>query len=574
MRIYWFISLLLVSACSSESQDQELPKKEIRDKDKDLASLAADFSEKILSPHENIHVAVGYGLANSILVIGDEKDMIIDTMGGVETAEVVLEDLSKYSDNEIDTIVYTHFHIDHVGGAQAFINKFGEVDVISHRDTSSEVEKFFGIKRELIGQRSQKMFGLILKDRDQALSHGIGIKLEAGVDTPGYIKPTITFDQKFTKTIGGRKVDFYHAPGETDDQIFVWIEEMKALFPGDNIYKAFPNIYTIRGTSYRSFQSWYKSLEKMMSLEPEILVPSHGVPIVGKEEIQKVLSNYRDAVKYVHDQTHSLLNAGYTPVEAAQLVKLPDSLRNNEYLFELYGNVEWSARNLFNGNYGWFDGNPTNLFPFTEKELGKRIGSLISENTLQEELESSIVNKDYQWTLYLADMLEAKNGESIDVNNAKAVALKALGEDAYNPNAKSFYLSTYADLKDETDKKREALLTTEESTGEDVLRQLSLNMFYEVMSTRLNPENVSNTSIQKKIYFRDLNEIWELSIHNSVFTYKEVSSEMHDIEMDSLTFKLLVTGNLNAITDILVSNKLAQGDDKRGFLNFLAFFTE
>ena len=47
MRIYWFISLLLVSACSSENQDQELPKKEIRDKDKDLASLAADFSEKI-----------------------------------------------------------------------------------------------------------------------------------------------------------------------------------------------------------------------------------------------------------------------------------------------------------------------------------------------------------------------------------------------------------------------------------------------------------------------------------------------------------------------------------------------
>ena len=75
------------------------------------------------------------------------------------------------------------------------------------------------------------MFGLILKNKDKAETNGIGIKLEAGIDTPGYVKPNITFDEMLTMEISGKSVDFYHAPGETDDQLFVWIEEMKALFP-------------------------------------------------------------------------------------------------------------------------------------------------------------------------------------------------------------------------------------------------------------------------------------------------------------------------------------------------------
>ena len=188
------------------------------------------------------------------------------------------------------------------------------------------------------------MFGLILQNKDKAESNGIGIKLEAGIDTPGYVRPNITFDETLSMQISGKKVDFYHAPGETDDQLFVWIDEMKALFPGDNIYKAFPNVYTIRGTSYRSFRSWYKSIEKMMSLEPEILVPSHGKPILGKEKIQNILGTYRDAIKYVHDQTMRYLNMGFSPTDASQMVRLPDNLSTDPYLFELYGTVEWFTK--------------------------------------------------------------------------------------------------------------------------------------------------------------------------------------------------------------------------------------
>ena len=140
----------------------------------------------------------------------------------------------------------------------------------------------------------------------------------------------------------------------------------------------------------------------MISLEPEILVPSHGKPITGKEKIKDILSTYRDAIKYVHDQTMRYLNMGFSPTEASQMVRLPENLSSDPYLYELYGTVEWSSRNLFNGYFGWFDGNPTNLYPFTENEFNTRLLELVSLEKIEEELQKAMDDEDYQWALHLS----------------------------------------------------------------------------------------------------------------------------------------------------------------------------
>ena len=80
---------------------------------------------------------------------------------------------------------------------------------------------------------------------------------------------------------------------------------------------------------------------------------------------------------------------GFSPTDASQMVRLPDNLSTDPYLFELYGTVEWSSRNLFNGYFGWFDGNPTNLYPFKESELNRRILELVSIDKIEEELRKS-----------------------------------------------------------------------------------------------------------------------------------------------------------------------------------------
>ena len=65
------------------------------------------------------------------------------------------------------------------------------------------------------------------------------------------IEPTHTFDEKLSINEAGFNLVLYHAPGETNDQIIIHWPEKDVLFPADNIYKAFPNLYAVRGTAAR-----------------------------------------------------------------------------------------------------------------------------------------------------------------------------------------------------------------------------------------------------------------------------------------------------------------------------------
>ena len=51
-----------------------------------------------------------------------------------------------------------------------------------------------------------------------------------------------------------------HAPGETDDQIAIYVPELKLLCPADDIYPHFPNLYPIRGAPVRSVTQWSATL--------------------------------------------------------------------------------------------------------------------------------------------------------------------------------------------------------------------------------------------------------------------------------------------------------------------------
>jgi alkyl sulfatase BDS1-like metallo-beta-lactamase superfamily hydrolase len=117
----------------------------------------------------------------------------------------------------------------------------------------------------------------------------------------------------------------------------------KILFAADNIYKAFPNIYAIRGTPTRNALQWINSLDLMRNLRAKYLIPSHTKPIVGENQIYEIITIYRDAIQFVHDQTVRSMNKGLTPDEiiGEKLIQLPDHLREHPYLQEFYGTIDW-----------------------------------------------------------------------------------------------------------------------------------------------------------------------------------------------------------------------------------------
>ena len=384
----------------------------------------------------------------------------------------------------------------------------------------------------------------------------------------GYVKPDLTFNDQLKITISEIDIELYHAPGETNDQIFVWLPNHKSLMPGDNIYKTFPNLYTIRGTTHRDVKGWINSLDHMKKFNPEFLFPSHTKPIVGKDEIRNVLNIYRDAIQYIHDQTIRLMNLGMYPDEIAEEIELPENIANSPYLYEFYGTVRWSVKSIFNGYLGWFSGNPSELDPLSREEKAIRISSLAGGNeVLIERLREAVENEDMQWALELSDHLIALDNFNDEVRDLRIKALIFEGSRSSNPNKRNYFLTSAYELNEGFIES-----TLVDRTSEDLLKHISINTLFDVLSTRYNPENSSNDNLTVCFNFSSgLKK--NITIRNKVAVIGGSNDEDCYITVltDEMQLKKVLTGLSNPVSSIASGEMQIEGNQIT-FLQFLSKF--
>lgn len=527
-----FISLI---SCSSDSKTTPTFSNKLLTNN-DLKAHSHSFEKQIIEAAPGIHIAIGYGLANSILIEGKGGNIIVDCMESSKTASEVKKAFDSISDQPTKAIIYTHFHPDHTFGAKAMAGDDKPM-IVAHETTQSHIEKLVNVIRPIITKRSYRMFGNLL-DQEALVNAGIGPFL--GLDTEvqwGVLKPNKTFATELEIELAGVPLKLVHAPGETDDQIFVWIADRKILLSGDNIYKTFPNLYTIRGTSYRDIKKWAKSLDKMRYLEPEILIPSHTKPIHGKDSIYTALTQYRDAIQYVHDQTIRHINKGETPDEIAENVQLPANLQSSPYLKEFYGRVDWSVKSVFNGYLGFFDGNPSTLLPLKRKEKATNMAKLAGGyNQLKSKAQKALDNKELQWALELTDFLLVLEPKDQEVSNIRYSCLIGLGEASSNPNARHYYLTSALELK--------GLEIPNQKATEEVAQTLTLQSIFDGLAVNLIPEK--STDIHQKVvfHFTDIDSYWSIQVRNNIAEIQNFKIPEPDIAiaMKSSDFKNLVTG--------------------------------
>ena len=507
MKIKFLIPILLFIFSCSETEPIEEAKEATPE---DLINHTEEFRKEIIEVTEGIHVAVGFALANAIMIEGDGSNIIIDTTGTVETAQEVKDLFDSINSNPVEAIIYTHNHGDHTYGATVFAED--STEIYAHESTGKYLSRVIGILRPIISSRSSRMFGNVLP-REEVENNGIGPFLEIGRDgrKPGLLYPTKTFSDKLAFTAAGIKIELYHAPGETNDQLFVWLPEKRALFPGDNFYKTFPNLYTIRGTPYRDLVGWVNSIDMMRYLEPEYLVPSHTRPLVGAKTINNLLTTYRDAIQYVHDQTIRLMNMGMEPDEIAESLILPKHLGDSPYLQEFYGSPAWSAKNVFSGYLGWFDGNPSSLKPLPKREEATNIINLAGGwDKLFQEAEQSYLNEEFQWSLQLTDYLLRMKPDDRQTQLLRQSALVALGAKESNPNSRYYYLSSAREL-DENYKPNDILLP-----DIDVVKKYPIEAMMEVLKVNVIPEKSIDKDMQLLFTFTDSTKTFSLFLRKGV----------------------------------------------------------
>ena len=560
------LSTILVSCSKPSSYDIEIP---ITSEVEKLIQHTSEFDKQVLSYETSggkIHFAIGFGIANSIMVEGDKGNIIIDASDSVFEAEKIYSLFSQKNSNPIKAIIYTHNHGDHTFGTAFYVNNQDEKpQIIAHEDTDYYVQRIMGILNPIITERSNRMFGTLLSDED-LINVGIGPSLNVAKSPTGYIKPNVTFKDYLELDIAGIKIELFHAPGETNDQLFVWLPEHKALLPGDNVYKTFPNLYTIRGTTHRDVVGWVNSIDHMKNFDAEYLFPSHTKPIIGKENIKEILTIYRDAIQYIHDQTIRLMNEGLYPDQIAELIKLPEHIANSPYLYEFYGTVRWSVKSIFNGYLGWFSGNPSELDPLSRKERAIRISKLAGgDKALLEQLYSAVENEDMQWALELSDHLITLDYFIDDVKDLRKKALIYEGSRSSNPNKRNYFLTAALELNESFEKN----ILIERT--EELLEQISIDTLFSVLSVRFNPEKTNEELTACFNFSSGISK--NIDIRNDVAVVSDIKQQECDlyIQTDEIEFKKILVGLESPISS-LASGKIEIEGGSTQFLQFLSMF--
>ncbi|MDC3323376.1 MBL fold metallo-hydrolase [Gammaproteobacteria bacterium] len=561
MKFLFFIPFFFIIFSCSETTSIEASKSPTPD---DLIAHTSEFKKEVIEVTEGVHVAIGYALANAILVEGENSNIIIDTTGTIETAREVKALFDVINSNPIEAIIYTHNHGDHTYGATVFAED-SNPDIYAHDSTEEYLSRVIGIIRPIISARSNRMFGNSLP-KSEVENNGIGPFLEIGRDgrQPGLLYPTKTFSDKIKFEVGGVKVELFHAPGETNDQLFVWLPEKKALFPGDNFYKTFPNLYTIRGTPYRDLAGWVNSIDMMRYLQPEFLIPSHTRPLVGQDNINEILTTYRDGIQFVHDQTVRLMNLGLGPDDIAETLVLPKHLGDSPFLKEFYGSPEWSAKNVFSGYLGWFNGNPSSLKPLPQIEEAENFIKLAGGwDSLLATAEGSYSNGEFQWSLQLTDYLLKSKPDDTQAKLLRQSSLVALGNKESNPNSRYYYLSSAAEL-DKDYQPNDILLPNIEA-----ITKYPIESFMETLKVNVIPEKSLDKNIQLLFTFTNSTKSFSVFLRKGVLEVQPFMVSGSSVQVTSTEEDLKsVLSGVKSLPIALVNGTLQVNGSRTDLLSF------
>jgi alkyl sulfatase BDS1-like metallo-beta-lactamase superfamily hydrolase len=306
-------------------------------------------------------IAFVAAFSNAAAFATDDGMVVIDTSSPF-LARRVHDVLASWRDDTLHTAVFTHGHIDHVFGVEHY-----EADAADRGRPRPRV-----VAHELVPPRFERY---VLTAGYNATINRRQFGVEDLQWPTEYRYPDETYRDAMMLSVGGVEFELHHARGETDDHTWVWLPATRTLCTGDLFIWASPNCGNPQKVQ-RYAREWASALRAMAALEPEVLLPGHGLPIVGAGRVREALDDTARLLETLHDDTLQLMNEGARLDEIIHTVQAPPELLEKPYLRPIYDEPEFVVRNLWRLYGGWHDGNPANLKPASEAALASEIAAL------------------------------------------------------------------------------------------------------------------------------------------------------------------------------------------------------
>jgi len=326
-----------------------------------LDASRRDFDTREIAP--GVHFLAGFG--NTTYILGTDGVAVVDP-GLFTSGPKVVRELRAITDLPVRYVIYTHGHYDHAFGTPALLD-----DAVARGHDAPDVVGHVNVAKRFA--RYAKTAGHLAHTFDAQFAswspNGGDVVRKAR-----YCPPTIEYeDRLLLDGLGGRPIELHHGLGETDDHTWVWIPDVKVIVGGDFIVSSLPNA----GTPFRVQRyvlEWAEALEAMAVVEPAAIVSGHGG--VFTDDATDMLLTTSRALRWLDTEVVRRINNGQWQEQILDEVELPADLAASQYLQPLYGCTSFAVRDLLRRYMGWYDGNPSMVFPSTRAEIAREVVQL------------------------------------------------------------------------------------------------------------------------------------------------------------------------------------------------------
>ncbi|MFA0086587.1 alkyl sulfatase dimerization domain-containing protein [Vibrio sp. 10N.261.51.F12] len=498
-----------------------------------LTKHGRKMDQAMIQVDHNVFMAYGFGLDTPVMIEGDDGIIVIDPGESVQMAASAKEQFRKVTDKPVKAIIYTHNHIDHIAGVRAWATDeqvaSGEVKIIAQETLTAAVANWSSNLGTLFGHRTSYTGAKHVPEGEfGTVNDGLGPRFMQG--DISFIEPNLEFKDRLDITIAGVKLEIVHVPSETADELVVYLPEQKILHAAEVLQgENFPNLHTIRGTKFRDPSVWFKGIDVMRQFDTEIMINSHGRPVEGNEAVASVLTAYRDAIQFTHDQTIRYMNKGMTPDELVEVVKLPSHLAEHPWLGEHYGTVAHAVRQIYVGYNGFFEGDPWQLEPMAHAQRAKAFVELMGgRNNIMTTAQAAIDAENHTFAAEILTYVIRVNNEDMEARSMKAQAYKAWAAKQVNINWRNWALNAASELEGTRD-----FSNMISFASVDVLTALPTQQIFEMMTSTLIAEHTLDVNMSLAYNLSDTQESFTVEIRNGIAQLHEVSLPDADIEIDT-----------------------------------------